>query len=237
MQITKQASLTVIVICLSMVSCASFEPGLRYGDLSRNRLPTASETQKGLEVSIEEFVSAKQSQLAFDADIAGYGVMALLVRLENKGNSAYKLPREQLTATLNGEPLERMEANEAATQGASRSYEGRALGWTLATGPFALLLAPLTLTGSSAHTASVNKTIEEHFGTLQLPDALLKQNQNVSGFVYFKLPFGLQRLENAIVEIQPIDDVSGEKLSYKFVLPIIEIELPPSRRERKIIIN
>jgi hypothetical protein len=190
-----------------------------------------------VEVSIEEFVSAKQSQLAFDADIAGYGVMAVLVRVDNKSNNTYKLPRERLKATLNGKPLERMEAKEAATQGANKSYEGRALGWALATGPFALLVAPLALTGSSAHTASVNKTTEEHFGTLELPDALLKQSQNVSGFVYFKLPFGLNRLENAIMEIQPIDDVSGKELSYKFPLPTIEIELPPSRRERKVVNN
>jgi len=203
--------------------------------LARNRLPTAIETQKGLEVSIEEFISSKKSQMAFDSNIAGYGIMALLVRIENKGNSTYRIPRDQMTAVLDGAPpLERLDGKEAASQGANRDYAGRALGWTLATGPFALLFAPLTLAGSQAHTASVNKTIEEHFGTLEFPDALLKPKESVSGFIYFKLPFGLKRLEKAMVEIQPMDEVSGEKLSYKFSLPSLDIELPHSRRERKV---
>jgi hypothetical protein len=227
----------LLLFSLTLFGCASFEPGIQYRDLSRNRVPTAAESQKGLDVSFEEFVSAKKSLLAFDADIAGNGIMALLINLDNKGGNVYRIPRSQLNASFDGEPLERLDGKEAATQGASKDYASRALGWTMATGPFALLLAPLTLTGSSAHTAEVNRTIEAHFAALELPDALLKKNQTISGFVYFKLPFGLTTLENAMLEIAPIDDQTGDKLFFKFALPAIGIELPPSRRERKTIDN
>ena len=227
-----RAVIPVMLVTVVLSACASFEPKLRMEDLSRNRVPTASDLQNGLEVSIEEFVSAKKSQSAFDADIAVSGVMAVLIRVENKSSNAYRLPRSQLTAWLAGERLERLDGKEAGNQGAGKEYGGRALGWTLATGPFALLLAPVTLVGSSAHTASVNKTIEEHFGVMEIPDALLKQNQSVAGFVYFKLPFGLTKLENAVLEIQPVDDVSGEKHSFKFPLPVVSIVLPTSRGAR-----
>jgi len=39
-------------------------------------------TQEGLELSIEEFASKNKSQQAFDADIAPYGILALLLKAE-----------------------------------------------------------------------------------------------------------------------------------------------------------
>jgi len=111
---------------------------------------------------------------------------------------------------------------------------GRALGWTLATGPFALLFAPLTLVASSAHTNSVNQKIGQHFGAIEFPDALVRRDESVSGFVYFKLPFRLQRLENLTLEIEPVEDATEQKLSYRFNLPAFDIELPYSLRDRKV---
>jgi hypothetical protein len=224
----------VICICLLAIGCASFEPGLRQQDLARNRLPTINKTQNGLEVSIEEFVSSKKSLQAFDADVAGKGVLALLVRVDNNSNASYRLARTQIKALLDGESLPTLEGRDAAEQAAAKDLGGRALAWTLATGPFALVFAPLTLVASSAHTNSVNQRIGQYFGEMEFPDALVRRDESVSGFVYFKLPFRLQRIENLTVEIEPIEDATEQKLSYRFNLPAFDIELPYSLRDRKI---
>ncbi len=228
------AALFLSMIILFSVGCASFEPALRQDALSRRRLPTATSSQKGIEVSIEEFVTPTKSMQAFEAVVASYGVLPLLIRIENNGSTNYRLARGQVKASLGGEALPVLVARDAATQGAAKGYQGNALGWTLATGPFFFILAPLTLTASSAHTASVNRKIEEQFGTLELPDALIRSNQSVTGFVYFKLPPVTWKLENLTVEVEPIDDSNEEPLSFKFFLPPLDIPVPREMQERPI---
>ncbi len=223
----------VLVIFHLSIGCASFEPALRQADVTRNRLPTVKDTQNGLEVSIEEFISSQKSLQAFDADVAGNGVLALLVHVDNKTNTNYRIARTQIEAVLDGDPLPILEGKEAADQAAAKDLGGRALGWTLATGPFALVFAPLTLVASSAHTNSVNQKIEQHFGELEFPDALVRRDESVSGFVYFKLPFRLQRIENLTVRIEPVDDSTEQKLAYEFKLPAFDIKLPYSMRDQK----
>lgn len=227
------ASGLILTLFVSLIGCASFEPGLRQQDLLRPRQPTAKATQKGLDVSLEEFVTPSKSMQAFEAVVASYGVLSLLVRLENNSRINFKLPRGNVRAILDGDPLPSLLARDAAMQSASKGYGSNAMAWTLATGPFALLLAPLTLTASSAHTASVNKNIEGHFGTIELPDVLIRQNDAIAGFVYFKLPLATWKLENLVVEIEPIDDDNGDKLSYKFSLPVLDIPIPPEMRDKK----
>src|SRR5574341_890715 len=86
------------IVVLFSVGCASFEPALRQDALSRRRLPTATSSQKGLDVSIEEFVTSAKSTQAFEAVVASYGVLPLLVRVENNGGANYRLPRGQVKA-------------------------------------------------------------------------------------------------------------------------------------------
>ena len=79
-------------------------------------------------------------------------------------------------------------SNDAAKEAGNREYAGKALGLTVLTGPFAIFLWPATIGGSAAHTASVNRRIEQHFENLAFTDTRLKPNQTAAGFVYFKLP-------------------------------------------------
>ena len=215
-----------------LIGCATFEPTLHQQDLANGRVPTLTTAKEGLEISIEEFVSVKKSQQAFDENLAGYGVLPLLVRVENKTGVAYRLARTQMKASVKDETLPLLEGREAATQ-AGKDPSGRALGWTLATGPFALILAPLTLVGSSAHTTSVNHRMEEYFGTIEFPDALVRPNEAVAGFIYFKIPLRLEKLENLVVEVAPINDNNNQTLFYRFELPALEVEIPRELRERR----
>lgn len=217
---------------LCAAGCASFNPSLRHNELSATRAPTVAETRQALRVSVEEFVSPSNSRRAFDSDTAAYGVLSLLLRIENNSTVSRKLLRDQVRVTLGDELLPRMQADDAARQAALKSHGGNALAWTLATGPFALLLAPITLTGSSAHTESVNRRIEQHFGTMELPDLLLRPNESAAGFVFYGLPFDVNRLENLAVGITVIDESSGENIPFEFKLPTFEIALHPSRVSR-----
>jgi hypothetical protein len=152
--------ITVFAASLVFIGCASFEPGLRYQDLMRPRQPTVKETQQGLELSIEEFASKSKSQQAFDADIARYGILALLFKAENGGAKTYRVQEQTISVYLGDESLPAISGEKAASEGANSEYVGKALGWTALAGPFALFLWPATIAGSASHTAAVNRRIE-----------------------------------------------------------------------------
>ena len=108
-----------------------------------------------------------------------------------------------VSAYIGNDLLGSLGGETAASQSANSEYAGKALGWTVATGPFAILLWPVTIGASAAHTAAVNRRIEQHFESLRFNDALLKPNQTAAGFVYFKLPSGVKKLEKLRVEVTP----------------------------------
>jgi hypothetical protein len=218
---------------VAVIGCASYEPGVTYHDFSKARLPTAMQSQGGLEISIEEFISKDKALQAFDSNIAAQGVFAALVRAQNNAGASYRISRSQINLRLDGERLPVLDAINAATQGAAKDPSGRALAWAAATGPFSLLFIPAALIGSSVHTESVNKTIQQHFTSLELPDTLLKPGQSAAGLVYFKLPGGLSRLEDAVMEIEATGDPGGQTFFYKFTVPPLDIELPPSPNDRQ----
>ncbi len=226
MRLNDFSKFTVIVMGLVFSGCASFEPALRLQDLTRPRQPTVKEAREGLEVSVEEFATANKSHTAFDADIAPNGVLPVLVRVENTGAQNYKVQQNDIKASLAGQPLPMLYGKEAANQGATSEYAGKALGWTLATGPFAILLWPATIGGSAAHTYSVNNRIRQHFESLEFTDSLLKPNQTAVGFVYFSLPGNVKRLENLIVQIEPTEEQGGKGLPFKFSLPVLDLSGP-----------
>ena len=228
MRLAYQSKLGLILMVLAITGCASFEPALRYSDLTKPRQPLVKETQEGLEVSVEEFASKSKSQQAFDADIAPYGILALLLRVENGGSQTYRVPERAVSAYLGTESLPSLTGESAAAQGANSEYVGKALGWTLATGPFAIFLWPATIGGSAAHTAAVNRRIEQHFESLRFTDSLLKPNQIAAGFFYFKLPSGVTKLENLRLEVTPSQEQTGNQLSYKFSLPNLDLSGPVS---------
>jgi len=212
------AKYIVFVVALTLPGCATFEPGLRYQDLTRPRQPDAKSVQDGLEVSVEEFASANKAKMAFDADVASYGVLPLLVRVENTGSQNYTVLRSDIKVYLGGQLLSPIMSNEAAKEAGTREYAGKALGWTVATGPFFIFLWPATIAGSAAHTQSVNKRIVQHFENLAFNDARLKPNQTAAGFVYFKLPDGVKQIKNLTVEVQPSEDKTGRQLTYKLTV-------------------
>ena len=213
------SKITILAIYLLVSACASFEPGLRYQDLLRPRQPTAKQVQDGLEISIEEFATAAKSQQAFDADVAPYGILPLLLKVDNGGSQTYRLREHEVNVYLGNASLASLTGERAASQSANSEYAGKALGWTVLTGPFAILLWPATIAGSASHTAAVNRRIEQHFESLKFNDSLLKPNQSAAGFLYFKLPAGIKRLEDLRVEVTPSEEQTAKRLSYSLSLP------------------
>ena len=229
MLLRSQTKSAFIALCfIASGGCASFEPAMRYQDLMRPRQPTVKETQEGLELSIEEFASKNKSQQAFDADIAPYGILALLLKAENNGTKTYRIQEQTITVYLGNESLLSLSGEKAASQGANSEYVEKALGWTALAGPFAIILWPATIAGSAVHTASVNRRIEWHFESMRFNDTVLKPNQSAAGFLYFKLPGGLKKLENLRVEATPSEDGTAAGLSYKLSLPTLDLSNPVS---------
>ena len=203
---------------------------MRYQDLMRPRQPTVKETQEGLEVSIEEFASKDKSMLAFDADLAAHGILALLLKVENNGTQTYSIDEQAISAYLGTETLPLISGEKAASQGANSEYVGKALVWTVLTAPIA---GPIGIAASAAHTRAVNKRIEEYFETMSLNYAVLKPNQYAAGFLYWKLPEGKTKLENLRVEATPYEEETGTRLFYKLAIPTLDVSRaaspPPSQ--------
>lgn len=222
--------LALPVSLFTFFACASFEPGLRFQDLSRPRQPTVKQTQEGLDISIEEFVSEKKSRQAFDADVGPYGILPILLKAENNGTQIFKIQENAISAYIDGQSLRLIGGEKAASEGANSEYAGKALAWTVAAGPFAIFLWPVTIGASAAHTASVNRRIEQHFESLRWNDALLKPNQTAAGFLYFEAPAGVKRLENLRLEIKPSEENSGKTLTFDLPLPTIDLSAAPASR-------
>lgn len=228
MQANRYLKCNLAFVGLIFSGCtANFQPNLASHDLMKAGLPTVKEIREGVEVSVEEFVSANKSRRAFDADIAPYGVLALRVRMENNGTKNYKIQREQVKAFLAGQPLPPIYGYEAAGQGATRDYIPYALANTVATGYLGIVLGLPVMIASAQHTKSINQKIERHFESLEFTDKSLKPDETAAGFVYFKLPARLKTVENLIVEVSVETDASEEEsrkwLIYKFSLPTLEV--------------
>ncbi|MGH7771538.1 MAG: hypothetical protein ACREQA_04820 [Candidatus Binatia bacterium] len=228
MQPNSYLKLNVLVVALIFAGCtASFEPRLSSYDLTKNRLPTVKEVQRGVEVSVEEFVSANKSRRAFDADVAPHGVLALLVRVENKGTENYKVQRSQVRAFFDGQPLPQIYGHEAATQGATRDYVWNALVNTVAMGPLAMYFGVAGMAATANQTKSINRKIEQHFESLEFNDTVVKPDETVAGFVFFNLPERLKRVENltmeVTVEIDSPEEPGGRRLNFNLPLPTLEV--------------
>jgi hypothetical protein len=234
MRLKHRLKLRILATGLLFSGCtASFELRLSSHELTANGLPTVKKVQGGLEVSVEEFASPNKSRKAFDANVVPHGVLPLLVRVENKGTKDYKVEKNQIRAYLNGRTIPPIYGYEAANQGATRSYAWNALVNTAAIGPLAMFFWPATMALSSNHTKSINRKIEQHFEGLEFTDTILKPDETVAGFVYFKVPEGLKKLENLIVELtvetDGYEEQVGEQRTYKLSIPTLDWSLPAVR--------
>jgi len=220
--------LNVFALCLIFSGCAGFTPGLRYPEIGRQE-STVKEVQDGLEMSVAEFASPHKSQGAFNADIAPYGVLALLVRAENTGNQIYMVQRRNIKVFLGDKPLPSLPSEAAADQGAAREYFGKALFWAILPGPLNIFFALpgiAAFTASVAHTSGVNRRVQQHFVDMQFNDAFLRPNQMVAGFLYFALPDGVQKLEKLTIEAEASETQSGKAIYHKLSHPTVELSAP-----------
>lgn len=209
---------------------ATFDPQLLAAPVSnwtKEHQAVLSQIKDGLEIVIDEYASPEKSRQAFDAEIARNGILPLLVNVKNSGTQHFKLRQDRVQAFLNGEPLRSLYGYEAAQQGASRDYMWRALASAILTGPLAMYFSPAFMALSASHTNSINKRIERHFESLELTDTLLKPNESMAGFVYFKIPDGSARLENLVVEVtveteDPEDTIEASQ-THRLTIPTIEL--------------
>jgi hypothetical protein len=215
---------SLFLAVMLLTACASFEPSMRLQSLSGPREPTARASQEGFEVSVEEFISSAKSQTMFDTNLAGSRVIAILVRGQNNSAEKFSLRRADIRASLDGQPLASLAAKEAASQAANSEYVGKALGWTLATGPFAMILWPITIGASAIHTHGVNEKIEAYFDATGYKDSVVAPKQMTFGFVYFKLEDKRDRIENLVIDVDALGDPSAKKVTYKLAVPPVAVE-------------
>jgi hypothetical protein len=201
----------------------------------KTRTPTVRRIVSDLEITLEEFVSADKSREVFDADLADYGVLALLISVANNSTNEYTVERGAFRAFLDAEALTPLGAKDAAAQSTARVFEMRLRGQNIAYGLLTLNPAGLVVVGSHLlgclgnPACSFNqererrndaieydrKNIPLHFEKLEFRDALLAPGGKAAGFVYFKLPGTADNLLDRItLEMIATDRHHGTQASY-----------------------
>jgi len=223
----------VLAVMVSICGCARFQPILDQKALfGGTRIPSIVQTRDGITVTIEEFASADKAKHAFDSDVVSSGVLPLLFRIDSKSDAAFKIPVESIKAYLDKQPLTVLKGETAAKQASTRDYVGKALGWTILAGPFAILAWPGTIVGSAMHTRNVNSRIVRHFETLEYKGAMVRTNQPVSGFIYYEVPTDsktlqslaeTKSLQNLTVEIVAVPELEGQNVSFNILFPNINL--------------
>jgi hypothetical protein len=209
-------------ILLVVTGCATFKPDIGYQDLMKEHRPTVTESNNGMELSLEEFVSSEKSRKIFDTDVASHQVLAIFLRATNRGPGNYKVWGTEATALLGDQSLPLLRGVDAADLAATRDTVGKATGWALATGPLFLFFGPMAIAGSGSHSSYVNQDIEHHFENLEFGNALLRASQLIGGFLFFKLPKTIERTENVTIEIPVSEENSTVRTGFRFILPIRE---------------
>ncbi len=187
-----------------------------------------SAVKEDITVSIEEFASPNKSRQAFDSDLASHGILPILVTIANNGTPSYRIRQIDITAKLKEENLQTIYADKAASDAATNEYVGKALGWTVATGPLFVLFWPVTIAGSAAHTAGVNRRIEQHFASMEFTDKLLKSNQRAAGFVYLRLPHRNKTIEPIVVSVKVREEENGDSIDFSLMLPALDLASAPA---------
>ena len=223
----------VLTVTLLSFGCARFQPTLDQKVLfGGTRIANLVQTQEEITISVEEFASADKSKHAFDSDVVSGGVLPLLFRIESKSDAVFKVPAGSIKAYIDNQSLGALDGETAARQAATRDYVARALGWTILAGPFAMLAWPGTIVGSAVHTRNVNSRVIKHFEILEFKGAMVRPNQPVSGFVYYQVPTDgkflqslaeSKRLQNLTVEIVVLPEQEGQNVTFKLLLPPIEL--------------
>jgi hypothetical protein len=112
------------------------------------RTPTVRHAANDIEITVEEFVTADKAREVFDADLAGYGVLALFITLVNNGVTAYEVERGAISAFVDAQPLPLLAGREAAAQSTAPVFEQRLMGQDAAYAFLALNPAGLVVLGS-----------------------------------------------------------------------------------------
>jgi hypothetical protein len=171
-------------------------------------VPTVIRVENDVEITVEEFVSTDKSREVFDADLAGYGVLALFITVANNSLYDYTIERSAIRAFLDAQALIPLSAREAAEQSTAIEFERRVNTQNVAYRVLAFNPAGLVVVGSHLlgclgnPECSFNQERErrkqaieydrEHiplqFEKLELRYAPLSKGEKTVGFVYFKLP-------------------------------------------------
>jgi hypothetical protein len=222
-----------VAITVLLSSCASFRPTLDQKVLfGGTRIPDVVQTREEITVSVEEFASASRSKHAFDSDVVSAGVLPILFRVDSRSDATFRITPAAVRTYIDEQSLGVLDGETAAKQAATRDYVGKALGWTILAGPFAILAWPGTIVGSAVHTRNVNSRIINHFETLQFKGAMVRTNQPISGFVYYRVPTDgkflqslaeSKKLSNLIVEIIATPEQEGQSVTFRLPLPPIDL--------------
>jgi len=227
-------STSILVASTLLISgCARFQPTLDQKVLfGGTRIPTVVQTEEDITVSVEEFASADKSKHAFDSDVISSGVLPILFRIDSRSDAVFKVPAGSVRAYIEEQSLSVLDGETAARQAATRDYVGKALGWTILAGPFAVLAWPGTIVGSAVHTRNVNSRIIKHFETLEFKGAMVRTNQPISGFVYYQVPpdgkflqavAESKKLGNLIVEIVLSPEQEGRNINFRLPVPAVDL--------------
>jgi len=211
-----------IFMLLAMSSgCASYNARAVITD---TRGPDTAASTGGLTLSVEEYATEAKCKQAFDSDLAGKGVLALFVKVENNGQDTWEIAVRDFTGRC-GAPLRMLTPSEAAAK-TKRSAVARAIGWSLIV---PIISIPVAATASVIHTNKVNAQIKQDFNDKAFKDGPILANKERSGFLFYELSKGQNNLQGMDLALSARNAGTLETIS--IVTPLPEATFKPVKAE------
>lgn len=217
MPVDKLRSLAMLLFALTQVSCeTAYRPTLmRLDPVGSNSTKVSAEN---LVAYVEEYATANKSARAFDANLAGAGILPVLLLVENRGQTPYQITEVELR-NERGRALKRLASDEAASQ-VRRGGFREAIGWSLVV---PIVTIPLAAGLSAANTAGVNSAISRDVKRKSFEQETLKENTRRSGFVFYQLESERTKLGGLMLVIQALDLETNHMISISTPLPDVQI--------------
>ena len=192
--------------------CATYTPIMSRLDSAG---PNVNKTVNGeLFLYVEEYATEEKSKKAFDSNLAGEGVLPLLISLENAGKHSYDGHVSNIVVKGKSS-LKALTPEETASK-AKRDAILKASGWSLIV---PIISIPAAVAASAIHTNSVNKKIVQDFAAKTFPEGVIPPNNERSGFLFFELEEGQKDLAGLNLELTARNVVTEETVTISVPLP------------------
>lgn len=146
-------------------------------------LPHAESSGGEISLYVDEYATESKSKKAFDSNLAGKGVLALLVRVVNNGQEPCEIAVRDFVVRDASSTLRRIPPEEAAGK-VKLNAAARAIGWSLIV---PIVAIPVAASMSVHDTNKKNARMKEDFAASVIQDGTIPAYGEQTGFLFYDI--------------------------------------------------